>query len=743
MCKVLYIDDIEERLKLIKDDLAFYYKDILNISNKFIKKVSGENHPFVIIHNSYFQLENLSVFFKSNNIDYITFSGNFNDTENSNGELELNDFTVRKNLIYFLDYYINTNKINKEILLYGKYYSANRQYLEFEKEIIKNLNRSILNNTFDFNKDTITGFSEDYSENKIILLSKYSNNIVQLISVADTKLHDSVLSLSEKKIGLFLIPLVLSNNYFDFTGIKLALHIRLTKLIKENKFSPIIFLSCFEFDKLKEFDTNNILNFVQTRGCKLIQYENLQDINEIYTEIVKFKEPYDENDILRELFNNNIAIDPPNMIGRHNIANEWGAFRLAFSAGMKEYQVKPLYIKYKSGLSKSSPVIKEDKIEKWIQFLENRKGFNILLIDDENEKWKKVLKFIFKSDLYNKNIKSISSLEEAVKQSYKDSGYDLVFLDLRLSSKDFNRQLFDDNYELSGQKILKKIKTENPSLPVIIFTASNKIWFLDKQIQLGADGYFIKESLEFGIDDDFSYNNYLKLLETIQNVINKSKYLRNIWKYTEEIKSHFSENNFNDNAHKRIIEKLEAAFGVLKLKRIEFDENHYLFSDFELAFIIYWSILVGEIFALNIEENKNIVKIKYGNIIIIQDSNFRISYDKKTKCFYDKIVLNTLGDKYENIRGDRFKAAAIILLKNMKLQPISITELKDLSQIIKKCNEYRNKLEYIHSNTEDIYKNTVLENRKWNIKERKEKMESVFKLIYYLLTNKIINNKLI
>ena len=66
--------------------------------------------------------------------------------------------------------------------------------------------------------------------------------------------------------------------------------------------------------------------------------------------------------------------------------------------------------------------------------------------------------------------------------------YDLVFLDLRLQPQDKDKPI----EEITGIKILERIKELNPAVPVIVFTASEKALTHKKALELGADGYWIK-----------------------------------------------------------------------------------------------------------------------------------------------------------------------------------------------------------------------------------------------------------
>jgi len=67
--------------------------------------------------------------------------------------------------------------------------------------------------------------------------------------------------------------------------------------------------------------------------------------------------------------------------------------------------------------------------------------------------------------------------------------YDMIFLDLRLEPADEEAPV----EQITGIRLLENIKQIDPSIPVIIFTASEKAFVYKKVLQNGADGYWIKE----------------------------------------------------------------------------------------------------------------------------------------------------------------------------------------------------------------------------------------------------------
>lgn len=97
-----------------------------------------------------------------------------------------------------------------------------------------------------------------------------------------------------------------------------------------------------------------------------------------------------------------------------------------------------------------------------------------LLIDDlAYNGWKSILEKAIIKETNSLNIAvNYSEAREKIKEQW-----DIIFLDMRLTDLDHNLQQIE---EYSGFKILKEIKKDFISInfctPIILITASNKIW---------------------------------------------------------------------------------------------------------------------------------------------------------------------------------------------------------------------------------------------------------------------------
>jgi hypothetical protein len=124
--------------------------------------------------------------------------------------------------------------------------------------------------------------------------------------------------LSEVEYLNIIIPLCFGDILSDYLGLKLAVHIRTTITLNQNK---NIFI--YGFVGLNNLIQNDFFLVLKTTGVSLIDY-NLFDIEEAtkvsITQLEKF-------DLPKEIAKINLTI-PTNYFDNHSIANLWGAFRV-------------------------------------------------------------------------------------------------------------------------------------------------------------------------------------------------------------------------------------------------------------------------------------------------------------------------------------------------------------------------------------------------------------------------------
>lgn len=403
----------------------------------------------------------------------------------------------------------------------------------------------------------------------------------------------------------FVIIKYLGDEDDFYYGLKFSYHIRLSKN-KKLRACPIFFLGQEEkkdlFFRLKYFDSLILL----TKGTRYSQGEkdildNLKALKEECRLYLSTDSAFKSNFLNKVVVNENDSES-----GRHGIANQWGAYRMAKAAGLEiDYEYpKTLYFKY---LTAQTSIIKP--IEKKFPTV-NR----ILLIDDEYEKgWEKCLEGIFGND----KIGAFKTWEEAQKDKIENvldkienAEYDLIFLDLYKDGKTV------------GKEVLKEVKGKdkdnlglNPIIPVIMFTASNKAWNMDELYQAGADGYYVKEHPETASDPDFSIKNFENFHKTVEECLNKGELLKKYWLKIQKIKkSKFITDKLNQENKGRIEERLMMFLGLLKraYQQTSFDKETFFYSEWELAFLTLWSTF-NEIQECHFEKVKSTFNIFYND----------------------------------------------------------------------------------------------------------------------------------
>lgn len=330
---------------------------------------------------------------------------------------------------------------------------------------------------------------------------------------------------SELEYDALYIPLCFGKVLSDYNGLRLAIHIRCTKSVNQNKpiyiYSPVP--SSF-FVQSKYFD------ILKTKGVKLINMRPQKIIDSLGS-----IQSLSENDIKHEMEKVHLPV-PQNYEDSHSIANEWAIYRWATATESEDSAIENvantiksnLYFKHLTTIYPPSEIdrIKEDKLKFHDQLsgisdsLIEQKDINILYVDDEADKgWSEIMATII-HDVNNirgfnylgEELKSLSQqaiIDQVVNRVIEDS-INILLLDFRLHKKDLDSQNID---EITSVQILKRIKEFNPGIQVIIFSATNKVWNLLALQKYGADGFIIKEGPENSKDPSFT-------IQTIGNFIN-------------------------------------------------------------------------------------------------------------------------------------------------------------------------------------------------------------------------------
>ncbi len=359
-------------------------------------------------------------------------------------------------------------------------------------------------------------------------------------------------------------------------SLQIGYHIRLSiESIKEGVLIPIMFISKLSLNSVL-LQTGLYSQILATKGVTFSDY-NLP-VNKVEIEHLN---GLDDREYLIN-FLKLIHIQPDETIGRHSLANIWGAYAMDKASNVNALPIqsefkKGLYFKYVSAfnnLDKIKPsrlkVIGNVNVGKANRI--NAEGKRILLIDDEaSNGWETVLKKIFKTSspedfvVINEKVKGFEELSEASQRIIETETFDLYLVDLRLNGLDEDENIKTESF--SGMQILKKIKSLNEGNQVIIFSASNKVWNLKAILDAKADGYYMKESPEYNFSNFISEQNYIEFKENAQKCFKRS-YLREIYTEWE------SANNQNTNSDNEFIAEsdtsLKIAWDQIKSNNLDF-----------------------------------------------------------------------------------------------------------------------------------------------------------------------------
>jgi CheY-like chemotaxis protein len=375
---------------------------------------------------------------------------------------------------------------------------------------------------------------------------------------------EKIKTLSEGDDYIFIINVNLDikeSHASGQSGVEILKYLRFDREIPESvRKSHCILYSFVTIEDLLREKPENII--ICSKGVSFVKMPEGIDIQDIEN-IITLKADLGELAVfIRGEFNINEA--------RHKWANKWGVKKLwdvhrhiddTFKDDYPESvqkALKDIQAIYAVNLFDNDDSISKEtkKFIKQIQserndFIKNKKP-RILYIDDMwNEGWLETLSNIFYgtagktvidninnlffhknnigeeiifgiNDYKNKNDNSII---KAINKLIEDNKPEIILLDLRLKDEEENIRF----ESLSGQKILEEIRNTDIAIPVIIITASNKEWILQKMLENGANYFWIKE----GFDDRRSFfdsiQNYKKLLDFIKiSVESDYKFLRKI-----------------------------------------------------------------------------------------------------------------------------------------------------------------------------------------------------------------------
>jgi len=363
----------------------------------------------------------------------------------------------------------------------------------------------------------------------------------------------------------------------------------------------------------------------------------------------------------------------------------------------------------------------------------------ILLIDDESyDGWKEVIEKV----LFDGNkIDTAVNVDEAVNK-LKTIQYDLIILDLRFGESDHQEI---DLEKFTGYKIMTKYIRDsffnhNYPAPILLFTASNKVWNIIEMLDAGADDYYIKEHPETGYDLNFSRKNYLRLKGdegkkgVVITLFEKGKRRKEIWTLINKLISLSKKSIENENIKLRIEEKLKIGYGILFRKTTLHEKEQLLFNNEILAFIVFWSIL--EEVTQEFYGRKDNDSVEW----ILKKTQHKIQYKDD-----DGIIQTYFYSIFDELNKKEVKdqsSANKIFLSN-KIAAILRYQYNWPHQKIRhefnnKLNKYRNEIDFIHSTYEAIIYKSLKSNQ--DSKEGYKKCKQMLEFLFNILDIKMRNH---
>ena len=360
-----------------------------------------------------------------------------------------------------------------------------------------------------------------------------------------------------KKYDIIVLPYNTTDNYLEYSGLRIAAHIRLTKQWQSLS-TPILFIGPDSFEEINQFSelapilsSFNIYTSSSNTEDEIFAKLRWIDQNAQTSDSIEDRPEY--KDFLKRM---KCLSAPANYATHHSLANEWAIMRWndmmtnPVELSNKDFSLM-LYYKYLRAIYGEGQSLEEwKKNNSNIEDIEVIKGKKLVLIDDEWEKgWAEIINHIANSSgfLFDKcPIQKDWDRFQLIKnvKNYIDNNIDAdcFLLDLRLHDDDF-----EGNKNLTGFDIMDYIRNKNVANPIVIFSASNKVWNLRHATSRrvgSAIGYVLKETPENALKAKESYELYKDfkkavkasfMVSELKKVVDKQKELKKYFKGVEPL----------------------------------------------------------------------------------------------------------------------------------------------------------------------------------------------------------------
>lgn len=308
-----------------------------------------------------------------------------------------------------------------------------------------------------------------------------------------------------------------SDNREELPGVEILIWLR----CKYYLVNPVIFYGFQTTASILHRHPEHLI--IHSEGCYYLRLPfNLNKIKSIVVDEV--------NDLSR--IRKHLAAGFNMEVFRHKFANQWGVGRLKIAS---EFVLKKTVVPVERIDSKEELIAKfiyasgqtedaidpnllnqiQSSIQKYRNYIHTKK---ILYIDDQaNNRWSETLQEVLNLDnshflAYSYIPADNQSLIACVLDQIRNFNPDCVLLDLRLRPND---ELLNFGEQYTGAIVAEEIKNKYVSLPVIMFTASNKVENLRVALRSGCETLWTKEGIDEYQGINYSLKNYFRLVKAI------------------------------------------------------------------------------------------------------------------------------------------------------------------------------------------------------------------------------------
>jgi CheY-like chemotaxis protein len=403
-----------------------------------------------------------------------------------------------------------------------------------------------------------------------------------------------------------------------------------------------------------------------------------------------------------------LAAQPPPGDTHHDRSNIWAPYRLLCALDGKSNSIidkleselleKPYWRKK---ILESKIKTKPVQVENWRKVIQKNLGLikninpKVLVLEDEVDKgWKEAYSAVFKGCKIQ-----VMTDDQNLHYDTIDNLYDIALVDLRLKEKPIGDVSDKINVaSLSGMKVVDKIRKAKNILPIIMATASNKSWSYETALDVGATGYWEKESPDLSIEQFYNYETTLDLLGTI---VENLEWYRKLEKPIRALKE-IQESLTKETTQYSLQKKIDAVIGQLHRRQSKYIRNYYGNSGLQSAFLILWSIVndVKDYFHHE-EPDSDSGEIIYSVIIEKETHPYCSKLKIDGKYYYSSEALDSLNTQYrrnqrkfKDFGSDYFNESAftefLMSIKGHNDARIAYHRIKDV----------RNSLAWIHGHSE-------------------------------------------